>query len=152
MEKATFGAGCFWGIEATFRQVEGVSDVAVGYSGGNTSEPTYESVCGGQTGHAEVVEVIFDSTQVDFNHLLEIFWGCHDPTQLNRQGWDVGTQYRSAIFYHSKEQEIGARESMLAHKNSGKVQGEIVTEISEATRFWRAEEYHQRYLEKNSSH
>jgi peptide-methionine (S)-S-oxide reductase len=152
MEKATFGAGCFWGIEASFRQIEGVSDVAVGYSGGNTTEPTYESVCSGQTGHAEVVEVVFDSSKVKYKQLLEIFWTCHDPTQLNRQGWDVGTQYRSAIFYHSKEQESEALASLFSYKGSGKIHGDIVTEISKATRFWRAEEYHQQYIEKNTGH
>ena len=152
MDKATFGAGCFWGIEAAFRQVKCVSDVSVGYSGGDTLEPTYESVCGGQTGHAEVVEIIFDSAQVDYKQLLERFWACHDPTQLNRQGWDVGTQYRSAIFYHSKEQENEARKSLAAKKKSGIVKGDIVTEISKVSYFWRAEEYHQRYFEKNGGH
>ena len=135
-----------------FRQIKGVSDVAVGYSGGNTTEPNYESVCSGQTGHAEVVEIVFDSSQIKYKQLLEIFWSCHDPTQLNRQGWDVGTQYRSAIFFHSKEQEMEALESLSSYKVSGKILGEIVTEISKATRFWRAEEYHQRYIEKNSGH
>jgi peptide-methionine (S)-S-oxide reductase len=152
MDKATFGAGCFWGIETAFRQVRGVSDVSVGYSGGNTLDPTYESVCGGQTGHAEVVEVIFESALVDYKQLLERFWACHDPTQLNRQGWDVGTQYRSAIFYHSKEQENEARKSLAAKKDSGLVKGDIVTEISKVSCFWRAEEYHQRYFEKNGGH
>lgn len=152
MEKATYGAGCFWGIEAAYRRINGVLDVVVGYSGGITTEPTYESVCSGQTGHAEVVEIIFDESQVEYKYLLEIFWGCHDPTQLNRQGWDVGTQYRSAIFYHSEKQKTIAHESLIALTNSGKIQGEIVTEISKATQFWRAEEYHQRYFEKNRGH
>ncbi|NQV82280.1 MAG: peptide-methionine (S)-S-oxide reductase MsrA [Rhodospirillales bacterium] len=147
-----FGAGCFWGIEAAFRRIDGVVDVAVGYSGGQGLNPTYANVCGGQTGHAEVVEVMFDSAKVTYKRLLDLFWACHDPTQLNRQGWDVGSQYRSAIFYHSPEQEAHARESMAAYQASGRVQGEIVTEIAEATDFWRAEEYHQRYFEKNGGH
>ncbi|MEE2698569.1 MAG: peptide-methionine (S)-S-oxide reductase MsrA [Pseudomonadota bacterium] len=148
MEKATFGAGCFWGVESTFRKIDGVSDVIVGYSGGNMPDPTYESVCSGQTGHAEVVEVTFDPAQVNYDHLLEAFWSCHDPTQLNRQGWDIGTQYRSAIFYHSEEQEKLALQSIEACVTSGRFNGKIVTEISKVSNFWRAEEYHQRYLEK----
>ena len=108
MEKATFGAGCFWGVEAAFRRIEGVADAVSGYSGGTTRNPTYANVCGGQTGHAEVVEVTFDPAQVSFEKLLNMFWACHDPTQLNRQGWDVGTQYRSAIFYHSEAQREAA--------------------------------------------
>ena len=152
MEKAIFGAGCFWGVESEFRRIEGVSDVSVGYSGGDTFKPTYESVCGGQTGHAEVAEVIFDSAQVDYKELLEMFWACHDPTQLNRQGRDVGTQYRSVIFYHSREQKIEAQESMAAQEKLGQVLGDIVTEISKASHFWRAEEYHQRYFEKNGGY
>jgi peptide-methionine (S)-S-oxide reductase len=152
MEKATFGAGCFWGIEAAYRRIEGVADAVSGYAGGTTRNPTYANVCGGETGHAEVVEVTFDPAQVSFKRLLDVFWACHDPTQLNRQGWDVGTQYRSAIFYHSTEQESQARDSMAALQESGRVQGEIVTEISEAPDFWRAEEYHQRYFDKNGGH
>ena len=148
MEKATFGAGCFWGIETEFRRIEGVSEVTVGYSGGDILKPTYESVCGGQTGHAEVVEVVFDPAQVEYKQLLEMFWACHDPTQLNRQGWDVGTQYRSVIFYHSKEQEVEARESMAVQNASSQIHDVIVTEISKASHFWRAEEYHQRYFAK----
>ena len=152
MEKATFGAGCFWGVEAAFRRIEGVADAVSGYSGGTTRNPTYANVCGGQTGHAEVVEVTFDPAQVSFEKLLNMFWACHDPTQLNRQGWDVGTQYRSAIFYHSVEQESQARDSLVALQESGRIQGEIATEISKASDFWRAEEYHQRYMEKNGGH
>jgi peptide-methionine (S)-S-oxide reductase len=152
MEKATFGAGCFWGVEAAFRRIEGVADAVSGYSGGTTRNPTYANVCGGQTGHAEVVEVTFDPAQVSFEKLLNMFWVCHDPTQLNRQGWDVGTQYRSAIFYHSAEQESQARDSLVALQESGRIQGEIATEISKASDFWRAEEYHQRYMEKNGGH
>ncbi len=152
MEIATFGAGCFWGIETAFRRITGVSEVSVGYSGGKTLDPTYEDVCGGQTGHAEVVEVAFDPSQVLYKKLLDTFWTCHDPTQLNRQGWDVGTQYRSVIFYHSKEQEIEAMTSKNAQKTSGRFHSDLVTEISAASHFWRAEEYHQRYLEKKGSH
>ena len=152
MEKAIFGAGCFWGVEAAFRRIEGVADAVSGYSGGTTRNPTYANVCGGQTGHAEVVEVTFDPAQVSFEKLLNMFWACHDPTQLNRQGWDVGTQYRSAIFYHSAEQESQARDSLVALQESGRIQGEIATEISKASDFWRAEEYHQRYMEKNGGH
>jgi peptide-methionine (S)-S-oxide reductase len=148
MEKATFGAGCFWGVEATFRRIDGVNDVAVGYSGGNSRNPTYENVCGGNTGHAEVVEVDFDLERVSYRRLLDIFWACHDPTQLNRQGLDIGSQYRSAIFFHSPDQEAVARASMASLQGSGKVNGNIVTDISPASDFWRAEDYHQRYLEK----
>jgi len=148
MEKATFGAGCFWGVEATFRRIDGVNDVAAGYSGGNSRNPTYENVCGGNTGHAEVVEVDFDLERVSYRRLLDIFWACHDPTQLNRQGWDIGSQYRSAIFFHSPDQEAVARASMASLQGSGKVNGNIVTDISPASDFWRAEDYHQRYLEK----
>ena len=155
MEKATFGAGCFWGVEAAFRRIDGVTDAAVGYAGGTTRNPTYENVCTGRTGHAEVVEVTFDPPRVGYDRLLEVFWACHDPTQLNRQGWDVGTQYRSVIFFHSPEQEKQAGESLQALQLSGKGDGnpgddKIVTEISPASDFWRAEEYHQRYAEKQS--
>ncbi|MDA1091083.1 MAG: peptide-methionine (S)-S-oxide reductase MsrA [Proteobacteria bacterium] len=148
MEKATFGAGCFWGVEAAFRRIDGVHDVAVGYAGGISRNPTYENVCGGQTGHAEVVDVDFEPDRAGYRRLLEVFWACHDPTQLNRQGWDTGSQYRSVIFFHSPEQEAVARAAMESLQASGNVQGHIVTEITPATDFWRAEEYHQRYLEK----
>ena len=148
MEKATFGAGCFWGVEAAFRKVEGVVDAAVGYAGGTTRNPTYENVCTGQTGHAEVVEVTFDPKRVGYERLLEVFWACHDPTELNRQGFDVGTQYRSAIFFHAPEQETGARASLEALQASSRGPDKIVTEITPAGDFWRAEEYHQRYVEK----
>ncbi len=153
MEKATFGAGCFWGVEVAFRRIDGVTDAAVGYAGGTTRNPTYENVCTGQTGHAEVVEVTFDPQRVSYQRLLEVFWACHDPTQLNGQGWDVGTQYRSVIFFHSPEQEKQARKSLEALQASGRGDGnpgddKIVTEISPASDFWRAEEYHQRYVEK----
>lgn len=152
MEKVTFGAGCFWGVEAAFRRIDGVTDTAVGYSGGTVPNPMYENVCGGKTGHAEVVEVTFDPERVSFDKLLAVFWGCHDPTQLNRQGWDVGSQYRSCIFFHSPEQQEKARVSLQALQKSGRVDGAIVTEISPAAEFWRAEEYHQRYVEKQGRH
>ncbi len=147
-EKATFGAGCFWGIEAAFRKVPGVVDAAVGYSGGTLDDPTYPDVCAGRTGHVEVVELLFDPTQVSYDQLLDLFWRIHDPTTLNRQGPDVGSQYRSAIFFHTPEQEAAARESWEKIGNSGRFRGEVVTEITPASTFYRAEEYHQRYLEK----
>ncbi len=147
-EKATFGAGCFWGIEAAFRKVSGVVDAAVGYSGGTLHNPTYPDVCAGHTGHAEVVELSFDPTQVSYAHLLDLFWRIHDPTTLNRQGPDVGSQYRSAIFFHTPEQEEAARASREKIGDSGRFRGEVVTEIALASTFYRAEEYHQRYLEK----
>ena len=146
--KATFAAGCFWGVEATFRRVEGVVDTAVGYSGGHLENPTYEDVCTGKTGHAEVVQVIYDPKEVSYERLLEVFWGCHDPTTRNRQGPDVGTQYRSAIFYHTPEQRATAERSKAAQQRSGRFKRPIVTEITPASTFYRAEEYHQRYLEK----
>ncbi len=147
IEKATFGAGCFWGVEAEFRKVDGVTDVAVGYSGGTTKDPTYKDVCSGATGHAEVVEVEYDPSKVSYEELLEVFWNNHDPTTPNRQGWDIGTQYRSAIFYHSPEQEAAARASK--DKIQERFKKPIVTEITLASEFYRAEEYHQRYFEKN---
>ena len=149
MKKATFGAGCFWGVELAFRQVEGVRDVAVGYSGGHQPEPSYRDVCTGQTGHAEVVEVDYDPEKVSYSKLLDVFWSIHDPTTPNRQGPDVGTQYRSAIFTHDDEQARLAGESKAAHDSSGQFRRPIVTEITPASTFYRAEEYHQRYLEKH---
>jgi len=148
IEKATFGAGCFWGVEATFRQVPGVTATAVGYAGGKTKNPTYKDVCSDQTGHAEVVEVQFDPAQVSYDTLLNIFWENHDPTTKNRQGPDWGSQYRSAIFVHSPEQEKIARESKDRLQASGKWSRPIVTEITPAPEFYRAEDYHQQYLEK----
>jgi len=148
MEKATFGAGCFWGVEAAFRQVKGVTSTAVGYMGGTLKDPTYEDVCTDRTGHAEVVQVEFDPSQVSYQELLQVFWDNHDPTTLNRQGPDVGTQYRSAIFYHTPEQKDAAEASKKALVESGKLRCPIVTQIGPATEFWRAEEYHQQYLEK----
>jgi peptide-methionine (S)-S-oxide reductase len=146
--KAMFGAGCFWGVEATFRQVPGVVDVTVGYSGGTLANPTYEDVCYCNTGHAEVVLVDFDPAQVTYDQLLGVFWGAHDPTQKDRQGHDIGTQYRSAIFVFDEEQEEAARSSLARLDASGRFVRPIVSEISPASSFWRAEEYHQRYLEK----
>ncbi len=148
IEKATFGAGCFWGVETTFRSVKGVTDAAVGYAGGTTENPTYEDVCSDQTGHAEVVQVEFDPAIVSYRELLEVFWANHNPTTLNRQGPDVGTQYRSVIFYHTPEQRATAEESKAALEQSGRFRRPIVTKIEPAPTFYRAEEYHQRYLEK----
>lgn len=146
--KATFGAGCFWGVEAAFRRVPGVTATTVGYLGGTLENPTYEDVCTGKTGHAEVVEVDYDPTQVTYDDLLDVFWTNHDPTTLNRQGPDVGTQYRSAIFFHTPEQEAAARTSKERREQSGQYRRPIVTEITPASTFYRAEEYHQQYLEK----
>ncbi len=148
MALATFGAGCFWGVEAAFRMVHGVTGTAVGYEGGQTQNPTYEQVCTDRTGHAEVVQVEFDPDQVGYEHLLEVFWKCHNPTTLNRQGPDVGTQYRSVIFFHSPEQEAAARKSLEEQDHSGRFGRPIVTQIEPAGTFYRAEEYHQQYLEK----
>jgi peptide-methionine (S)-S-oxide reductase len=147
-EKATFGAGCFWGVEETFRQLPGVSSTAVGYAGGAKENPTYEDVCSDATGHAEVVEVEFDPAEIAYTKLLDVFWSNHNPTTLNRQGPDVGTQYRSAIFYHSPEQKQQAEASKAALEKSGRFPRSIVTQIEPAPKFWRAEEYHQQYLRK----
>jgi peptide-methionine (S)-S-oxide reductase len=147
-EKATFGAGCFWGIAADFRKIAGVVDAAAGYLGGTLENPTYEDVCSGATGHAEVVQVEYDPSRVPYEELLRLFWELHDPTTLNRQGPDVGTQYRSAAFFHSPEQEAAATASKEELDRSGRYRSPIVTEITPATTFYRAEEYHQRYLEK----
>jgi len=150
-EIATFGAGCFWGVEAAFRRVPGVLDAVSGYSGGHTENPSYKDVCTDRTGHAEVVQVTFDPSKVTYEQLLDIFWKIHDPTQVNRQGPDFGTQYRTAIFYHSPEQEAAARKSKQALEASGTLRRPIATEITPAGPFWRAEEYHQRYLEKRGA-
>ena len=147
-EKATFGAGCFWGVEAAFRQVPGVVDAAVGYEGGTMPNPTYRDVCTDETGHTEVVEVTFDPSRVSYDQILDVFWANHDPTQKNRQGPDVGTQYRSAIFFHSPAQRDAAIASKERLEKSGKLRRPIATEITPASTFWRAEDYHQRYLEK----
>ena len=146
-EKAIFGAGCFWGVEAEFRKVEGVVEVTSGYSGGHTENPAYGDVCSGATGHAEVIEVEYDPSKVSYEELLELFWKEHDPTQLNRQGPDVGTQYRSVIFFVTPEQETAAHASK--EKAQERFRKPIVTEIRPACEFYRAEEYHQRYFEKN---
>ncbi len=148
METATFAAGCFWGVEATFRNVKGVRDAAVGYTGGTTAKPTYKQVCAGKTGHAEAVRVEFDPAVVTYEQLLDVFWKCHDPTQVNRQGPDTGDQYRTAIFTHSDKQRVAAQASKAALEKSGKHKSPIATQIVPATPFVRAEEYHQRYLEK----
>jgi peptide-methionine (S)-S-oxide reductase len=149
MAKASFAAGCFWGVEAAFRQVGGVLETAVGYSGGRTESPTYESVCSGRTGHAETVEVEYDPAKVSYEQLLDVFWENHDPTTLNRQGPDVGEQYRSAIFFQTPEQEAAAIASRENREKSGRYKRPIVTEITPASMFYRAEEYHQGYLEKH---
>jgi peptide-methionine (S)-S-oxide reductase len=147
-EIATFGAGCFWGVEAAFRRVPGVVDTVVGYCGGDFPNPTYRDVCTDATGHAEVVQVTFDPAQVSYEELLNVFWKIHDPTQLNRQGPDFGTQYRSAIFYHSPEQRAAAEKFKAELEASRRYPRKIVTQIVPATKFYRAEEYHQRYLER----
>ncbi|HEX4441657.1 MAG TPA: peptide-methionine (S)-S-oxide reductase MsrA [Thermoanaerobaculia bacterium] len=147
-EKATFGAGCFWGVEEEFRKIEGVRDAAVGYSGGTLENPTYRDVCSDRTGHAEVVEVDFDPSVVSYDRLLDVFWNAHDPTQINRQGPDVGTQYRSVIFTHSPEQVKAAIASRDRLDQSGRFRRPIATQIEPAGTFWRAEDYHQQYLAK----
>lgn len=146
MEKATFGAGCFWGVEAAFRDMPGVVEVTSGYSGGDRPEPTYGDVCSGETGHAEVVEVEFDPERVSYEQLLEKFWEVHDPTTRDRQGPDVGSQYRSVVFFHSPEQEAAAIRSR--DEAQSRFSQPIVTEIAPVSDFWRAEDYHQRYYEK----
>jgi peptide-methionine (S)-S-oxide reductase len=150
MEKATFAAGCFWGVEHTFMQVEGVTKTAVGYMGGTTENPTYQEVCTDRTGHAEVVQLEYDTDVVSYEKLLSVFWDIHNPTQLNMQGPDVGSQYRSSIFYHTKVQRKLAEESKEKLKNSGKYKRDIVTKIIPAATFYRAEEYHQRYYERHA--
>jgi peptide-methionine (S)-S-oxide reductase len=147
-QKATFGAGCFWGVEAEFREMKGVTDALAGYAGGTTENPTYKDVCTGRTNHAEVVEVEYDEDQVSYQELLNLFWKAHDPTQLNRQGPDVGTQYRSVIFFHTPEQEKTARESKAELEKSGKFHRPVATVIEPAPAFYRAEDYHQQYLAK----
>ena len=151
MAKATFGAGCFWGVEAAFRRIDGVRDAAVGYAGGDKENPGYREVCSGGTGHAEVVEITYYSAQVYYEVLLDAFWQMHDPTQLNRQGPDVGDQYRSVIFFHTPEQEEKALASKERLEAGGELSRPIATLIEKAPTFWRAEEYHQRYIEKNSA-
>lgn len=148
VQKATFGAGCFWGVEAAFRELKGVVSTSVGYMGGTLENPTYKDVCTDRTGHAEVVEVLYDPDQISYEDLLDVFWKIHDPTTLNRQGPDRGTQYRSVIFHHTPEQEVAARASKERLRQSGRFKRDIVTQIEPAAKFWRAEEYHQQYYEK----
>jgi peptide-methionine (S)-S-oxide reductase len=149
MKKATFGAGCFWGVESAFLKIEGVVSTAVGYMGGTSKNPTYQEVCTDKTGHVEVVQVEFDPSKVTYDNLLEVFWEIHDPTTLNRQGPDVGTQYRSVIFYHNDKQFEIAKASKKKLMESGKFKNKVVTEIIPSSTFYRAEEYHQRYHEKH---
>jgi peptide-methionine (S)-S-oxide reductase len=151
MEKATFAAGCFWGVEEAFTSVPGIISTRVGYTGGGTEYPTYHDVCSGTTGHAEAVEVTFDPAIISYNQLLDIFWECHDPTQLNRQGPDLGTQYRSAIFCHSDAQKLMAEESRERLDRSARLRHPIVTEIVPVATFWEAEEYHQKYHRKHAA-
>ncbi len=148
-KKATFGAGCFWGVEAAFRQIDGVTKTEAGYEGGKLENPTYEDVCSHTTGHAEVVEVTYDPEQVSYEQLLGVFWGKHDPTQLNRQGWDVGDQYRSVVFFHDEEQRAAAEQSKA--EVSGSYRKPVVTVIEPAQTFYPAEDYHQQYLEKRGA-
>lgn len=149
MEKATFGAGCFWGVEAAFSEVNGVERTTVGYMGGTTDNPTYEDVCTNKTGHAEVVQLEYDPSSICYQELLNVFWNIHDPTTPNRQGPDIGTQYRSVIFYHTPEQQAVAVASKEALQSSGRYDRTIVTEIVPASTFWPAEEYHQNYFKKH---
>ncbi len=148
MEKATFAAGCFWGVEAEFRNVPGVISTKVGYTGGKLVNPTYKDVCSGRTGHAEAVEVTYDPAKVSYDRLLQVFWENHDPTTLNRQGPDIGTQYRSAVYFHDAAQEASAKASKANLGTAGKFRRPIVTEIVPASEFFDAEDYHQQYLEK----
>lgn len=147
-EKAILAAGCFWGVESTFRKLEGVISTRVGYTGGDFDNPTYEDVCSHKTGHAEAVEITYDADVISYEELLDVFWNAHNPTTPNRQGWDVGSQYRSAIFYLNEEQKQKALESKRKIDASGKFRKSIVTEITAASEFWEAEEYHQQYHEK----
>mgnify|MGYP005840089381 CR=1 FL=1 len=149
MNIATLAAGCFWGVEARFRQANGVVSTRVGYTGGSTLNPDYKTVCSGRTGHAEAIEITFDPDIISYDSLLELFWQIHDPTTLNRQGPDVGTQYRSAVFYHNEQQRIAAEQKKQTLNNNGRFNRPIATEITAASEFYPAEEYHQCYLEKN---
>jgi peptide-methionine (S)-S-oxide reductase len=151
-EKIIFGAGCFWGVEATFRGLHGVTNVTCGYAGGHTHHPTYREVCSDETGHAEVVLVEYDFSLISFESLLDTFWGCHNPTTLNRQGADSGSQYRSVIFFYTSQQEVSAKQSREALQQSGQWRDPIVTEILPAPVFYPAEEYHQRYFKKHGLH
>jgi len=146
--KATFGAGCFWCVEHEFIKIKGITSTSVGYMGGNMKNPTYEDVCTDETGHVEVVQVEYDPSQISYRKVLDVFWNCHNPTTLNRQGPDIGTQYRSVIFYHDQEQEKEARKSKEELQNSGKYQNKIVTEVIPASEYYVAEGYHQKYYQK----
>lgn len=148
MEEATFGAGCFWGVEAAFRQLDGVLTTSVGYLGGDFENPTYQHVCSGQTGHAEVVRIEYDSDRVSYHDLLDLFWKVHDPTTLNRQGPDIGNQYRSAIFFHTPEQQAAAEASKAQLEASNQYPNSVVTEIIPVSEFYMAEDYHQQFFEK----
>ena len=152
MATATFGAGCFWGVEEALRQVEGVTATSVGYMGGTIDRPTYEQVCTGRTGHAEVTQVEYDPDVVGYDELLRVFWGVHDPTQVNRQGPDSGTQYRTVIFTHDDDQATTAQVSLEAEQTSGRHRGDIATQILPAPAYWIAEDYHQQYLVKRGGH
>ena len=149
MEEATFGAGCFWGVEAAFRQLDGVLTTSVGYLGGDFENPTYQHVCSGQTGHAEVVRIEYDSDRVSYHDLLDLFWKVHDPTTLNRQGPDIGNPYRSAIFFHTPEQQTAAEASKAQLEASNQYPNSVVTEIIPVSEFYMAEDYHQQYFEKS---
>ena len=149
MEKATFGAGCFWGVQKEFNKIKGIANTTVGYMGGNLKNPTYENVCTNKTGHVEVVQIQFDPTIVSYEKLLEVFWEIHDPTQFNRQGPDTGTQYKSVIFYHNEKQKNLAEKSKNKLQKSNRFKKPIATEIKSSEIFYKAEEYHQNYLEKN---
>lgn len=148
IEKATFGAGCFWGVEAKFNEITGVIDTVVGYEGGDLEQPTYKDVCTDRTGHAEVVQVTFDNSRISYESLLDVFFTMHDPTQINRQGPDVGTQYRSVVFAHNEQQASQAQAKIAELNASGTYRNSIATQVRSTKTFWRAEEYHQRYLEK----
>ena len=152
LQVATFGAGCFWGVETRFREIQGVIDAAVGYTGGSTENPEYRAVCSGDTGHAEVVQVRYDPEVVSYEELLSVFWSQHNPTTLNRQGPDVGTQYRSVIFYHDEQQRMRAEQSRAELDRSGRWPGPVVTAIEAAPVFYRAEDYHQQYLARRGLH
>ena len=150
-QTANFAAGCFWGVEARFREVDGVLDAVSGYTGGQTDNPLYKQVCGGETGHAEAVQVTFNDEKVSYRELLGLFFDMHNPTTLNRQGPDFGSQYRSAIFWYNEDQHLAAQQRISELDSSGKWPDSIVTQLTEAVEFWPAEEYHQRYLEKNGA-
>lgn len=148
MEITTFGAGCFWGVQSSFDRINGVNRTIVGFMGGNSIKPTYEQVCSGKTGHVEVVQIEYDSKIVSYRELLKVFWKIHDPTQINRQGFDIGSQYKSIIFYHNVEQKIDAEESKKHLENSNSYKKKIATEIKSCLKFYPAEEYHQKYFKK----